>query len=86
MKIGQFVIGVGTESPKGLVVYYLWGGASSFAALSRHFKANPPKPFEVFNSTPHNKTTKDKNDPQPFLCSYWKPPPVSVLRMLCESN
>ena len=32
----------------GLVVYYLWRWAGTFGALSRHFKANPPKPFEVF--------------------------------------
>ena len=32
----------------GRLLHTCEGGAGSFAALGRYFKANPPKPFEVF--------------------------------------
>ena len=61
------------QDHKGLVVYYLWGGGGgSFAALSRHFKANPPKPFEVFQLDPpqQNNSGQKWPPPLPFLRSY----------------
>ena len=40
-----------------------------FCSTEQAFQSQPPKPFEVFTSTPHNKTTQDKNDPRPSFFS-----------------
>ena len=68
------------------------GGGGQFGSTEQTFQSQPPQsPLRFFNSTPHNKTTQDKNDPPPllFLRSYWKRPRVSVLwsaRVIPHSN
>ena len=78
------------QDHKGLVVYYLWGGGGgggSFAALSRHFKANPPKPFEVFQlDPPQQNNSGQKMTPTPPLSPELLKQPSRFSAVICESN